>query len=191
MTIFGYNTDVKHADVVYHVQSEARQNDLLLQTLIYVKGQCVGKHAFSYAAKTLEPDFSETAIHDLLKAQHRNMVDGLHEGRLDSVLVLGANITDVGGSGLALLWSNPNEQGKGGKQNMRFQVMQAAQPAASAEVIVRGAQPGEPVVLAEAQADSSGYAVIELDLSGMTEPAVIVRASCSGKSVTRKFRFRK
>ena len=49
MTIFGFNTDVKLADVVYHVQSEARQNDLLLQTLVFVKGQCVGKQAFSYA----------------------------------------------------------------------------------------------------------------------------------------------
>ena len=35
MTIFGFNTDVKLADVVYHVQSEARQQDLLLQTLIF------------------------------------------------------------------------------------------------------------------------------------------------------------
>jgi len=58
MTIFGFNTDVKHADVVYHVQSEARQNDLLLQTLVFVKGQCVGKQTVSYAQRVSQPDFS-------------------------------------------------------------------------------------------------------------------------------------
>jgi hypothetical protein len=191
MTIFGYNTDVKHGDVVYHVQSEARQNDLLLQTLIYVKGQCVGKHAFSYAGKTLEPDFSETAIHELLKAQHRSMVEGLQGGRLDSVLVLGAHITDIGGSHLALEWNNWHEQGEGDRRKMRFQILRAEEPAVSAEVVVRQAQPGDPLVVAQTQADSSGYAEIELNLAGMAEPAVIVRASSRGESVTRKFRFRK
>ena len=30
--VFGFNTDVKHQDTIYHVQSEAREADLLLQT---------------------------------------------------------------------------------------------------------------------------------------------------------------
>jgi hypothetical protein len=30
--IFGFNTDVKHGDTIYHVQSEARESEKLLQT---------------------------------------------------------------------------------------------------------------------------------------------------------------
>ena len=77
MTIFGFNTDVKHADVVYHVQSEARQNDLLLQTLVFVKGQCVGKQAFSYAQEISHPGFSTEAMHELLKTQHKAAIDAI------------------------------------------------------------------------------------------------------------------
>src|SRR5215467_11821072 len=99
MTIFGYNTDVKHADVVYHVQSEARQNDLLLQTLVYVKGQCVGKHAFSYA--------------------HKKLIDALHQGHLDLALDLRSEISDVDGSGLVLTWTNPRDAAHGSAITMR------------------------------------------------------------------------
>ena len=41
--IFGFNTDIKYEDVVYHVQSEARHADLLLQTQVFVHGRCIGK----------------------------------------------------------------------------------------------------------------------------------------------------
>ena len=47
--IFGFNTDVKHGDTIYHVQSEAREGEKLLQTQVFVRGQCVGKKAIAYA----------------------------------------------------------------------------------------------------------------------------------------------
>src|SRR3954466_2860279 len=102
MTIFGFNTDVKLADVVYHVQSEARQNDLLLQTLVFVKGQCVGKHTVSYARQVSLPEFSTEGIHELLKTQHKSVLDAIQQGRMESVLGSGSEVQDVGGSGLSL-----------------------------------------------------------------------------------------
>jgi hypothetical protein len=47
--IFGFNTDVKHEDTVYHVQSEAREGEQLLQTQVFVRGRCIGKRAVSWA----------------------------------------------------------------------------------------------------------------------------------------------
>lgn len=190
MTIFGYNTDVKHAEVVYHVQSEARQNDLLLQTLIYVKGQCVGKQAFSYAAQTLQPDFSEAAIHDLLKGQHKRMVDAIQEGRMDAVLVLQGEIFDVGGEGLVLNWINSREQSHAGSMKMRFQVLEKGQPAGGAEIILLPTLPSGGK-LARVSADSGGNAEVQVDITTLAEPAVIARATRTGKSATRKFRFKK
>ncbi|HLW52681.1 MAG TPA: hypothetical protein VKW06_07540 [Candidatus Angelobacter sp.] len=190
MTIFGYNTDVKHADVVYHVQSEARQHDLLLQTLVYVKGQCVGKHAFSYAAQALKADFSEGAIHELLKAQHKSTVDAIQEGRMESVLTLHGDTQDVGG-GLVLNWINPRDVSQGSNLNMRLHVLDDGKPAEGADVILLPAAPGEGEPLVRARADASGHAELPVDVASLNEPAVIARASRTGKSATRKFRFRK
>src|SRR5262245_25124438 len=112
MTIFGFNTDVKYGDVVYHVQSEARSNDLLLQTLVCLKGQCVGKQVFSYAEKALQPDFSEAVIHELLKLQHKKVIDTIQQGQVESIS--GAReVEDVGGSGLGLKWLNSSQERQG------------------------------------------------------------------------------
>lgn len=189
MTIFGYNTDVTHADTVYHVQSEARQNDLLLQTLIYVKGQCVGKQAFSYAAQSLQRDFSEPAIHELLKTQHKNAVDAIQNGQIESVLSLHADITDVGGE-LVLNWINSGDPIQGDNLKMRFQVFDRGQTAAGAEIAVLS---GSPAVdkLGQTRADSSGHGEIVVSTDRLEPPAVIAQARLGSKSATRKFRFRK
>src|ERR1039458_9609931 len=46
--IFGFNTDIRHEDTVYHVQSEAREGEQLLQTQVFVRGRCIGKCAIPY-----------------------------------------------------------------------------------------------------------------------------------------------
>src|SRR5450755_5111790 len=50
--IFGFNTDIRHQDTVYHVQSEAREGEQLLQTQVFVKGRCIGKRAVPYGSST-------------------------------------------------------------------------------------------------------------------------------------------
>ena len=84
--IFGFNTDTKVGDTVYHVQSEARQNDLLLQTQVFVRGQCIGKRATSYADRVSDPGFSEDQMHQLLKAQHRLVVEAVRAGKVEEAL---------------------------------------------------------------------------------------------------------
>jgi len=69
--IFGFNTDVKHGDTIYHVQSEAREGELLLQTQVFVRGRCIGKKATSYSAKSSESQFGDSQKEQLLREQHR------------------------------------------------------------------------------------------------------------------------
>ncbi len=80
--IFGFNTDIKYGDTVYHVQSEVREHDSLLQTQVFVKGRCLGKHATSFAEHA-GPDFTEDRLHDLLKAQHKHFVDCARAGTIE------------------------------------------------------------------------------------------------------------
>lgn len=189
--IFGYNTDVRHRDVVYHVQSEARQNDLLLQTLIYVKGQCVGKQVFSYAAQALQPDFSESVIHELLKGQHKSIVDAIQQGRMESILAAQSEISDIGGGSLVLTWINSRDHIEADNLKMRLQVLEDGSPAAGAEIVLLASPPAQSKLLAQGYTDSSGHAEFRINVSALEEPAVMARASRQGKSGTRKFRFRK
>ena len=48
--IFGFNTDIRHEDTIYHVQSEAREGEHLLQTQVFVRGRCIGKRAVPYGS---------------------------------------------------------------------------------------------------------------------------------------------
>src|SRR5512146_1035654 len=192
MTIFGFNTDVRQADVVYHVQSEARQADLLLQTLVFVKGQCVGKHTVSYAQKLAQPGFSSEAMHELLKAQHKRVIDALEQGRLDAVLGGPAEIQDVGGSGLSLKWTAGGLDGSSSLV-LQFQVLDSGQPASGAEVSVRPVAPDDAPAIVKATADAGGNATMTLALTEeiLTDSAVMAQATCNGKSATRKVRFKK
>jgi hypothetical protein len=192
MTIFGFNTDVKHADVVYHVQSEARQNDLLLQTLVFVKGQCMGKQAFSYAKELSHPGFSTEAMHELLKTQHKTVLDAIQQGQMDSVLGNGTEIQDVGGSGLSLQWKVA-AAAEGADFPVSFQVLDCSQAASGAEVVVHGVIASDGLELARGVTDASGSVQLSVPLTDdvLNRGAVMVQATHQSKSATRKLRIKK
>lgn len=81
--IFGFNTDVKQNDTVYHVQSEAQTTTQQLLTTIFVQGRCVAKRSASYAELAALPDYSEEKIHAMLKEQHRLVLEALRDGHVD------------------------------------------------------------------------------------------------------------
>ncbi|PYX85348.1 MAG: hypothetical protein DMG68_18170, partial [Acidobacteria bacterium] len=83
--IFGFNTDVKHGDTVYHVQSEARQSEFLFQTQVFVRGRCIGKRATSYADRAPDPFFSDKQKEAMLRDQHRYVLEAIREGNVESV----------------------------------------------------------------------------------------------------------
>ncbi|HEY6251889.1 MAG TPA: hypothetical protein VI685_18170 [Candidatus Angelobacter sp.] len=192
MTIFGFNTDVKHGDKVYHVQSEARHSDLLVQTLVFVKGQCVGKRTVSYAQNASKPDFSENVIHELLKTQHRTIVDSITAGKMDSALGAAGDIPDIGGSGLSLTWIKAEPMGASSSLTIQFQVTDSGHGIAGAEVLSRVGTTGEGPVAARGTTDKSGNVEMKIPISDdlRRESAIIVQATHGYKSVTRKFRFK-
>jgi hypothetical protein len=193
MTIFGFNTDVKYGDVVYHVQSEARQNDLLLQTMIFVKGQCVGKHAVSYAHMSMQPGFSEAAMHQLLKAQHKAALDSVQQGRIEADFAGGVEVQDVGGLGLALKWTTPSPENLGSSLVFHVQALDGGQPVNQAQVAAFPCTPAGTEALAHATTDAEGKATLPVALTEDVErdSAIMVQATHGAKSATRKFRFRK
>ena len=86
--IFGFNTDVKFDDTVYHVQSEARESELLLQTQVFVRGRCFGKRATPYVDRVPDGGFTDQQKEQVLREQHRLVLDAIRDG--DAVMVKGS-----------------------------------------------------------------------------------------------------
>jgi hypothetical protein len=111
--IFGFNTDIQHQGTVYHVQSEAREHEHLLQTQVFVRGRCIGKHSVPYAVmdETASVDagsdqsdsdrsqgdekLGDPKLGDhkndqhkekMLRDLHREVLDAIRDGRLESFL---------------------------------------------------------------------------------------------------------
>ncbi|HLJ29527.1 MAG TPA: hypothetical protein VKY85_22650 [Candidatus Angelobacter sp.] len=193
MTIFGFNTDVKHGDTVYHVQSEARPSDLVVQTLVFMKGLCVGKRTVSYAQEASAPDFSDEAIHQLLKAQHRTVIDAINAGNMDSALGTVGEVQDIGGSGLSLRWIKADPIGSEGGFILHLQVTDAGKAVAGAEAVARIGSDADAPVIARSTSDNSGNIDMQIVLNDelRRESSLTVQATYGAKSATRKFRFKK
>ncbi len=190
--IFGFNSDIRYEGTVYHVQSEARVADLLLQTHIFLGGRCVGKHASSYAEQAIRPGFSEDEVHELLKRQHRYVLDSVREGRLAALLAASAAIEDAGRHGLALEWLNAPNGYSDGVLRLRFLVTRQGQRVPGALLTARIGVSAEATVHSKALTGADGIAEISVALDASAgEVALLVRATHAGASASRKLRLRK
>src|SRR5258705_653337 len=78
----GFNTDVKHGDTVYHVQTEDKgvDNPLIL-SLIYVKGAILDAFRIRYQDFLASDQFSEALLQKILEFQHRQIVGAIKRGK--------------------------------------------------------------------------------------------------------------
>jgi hypothetical protein len=192
--IFGFNTDVKHDDTIYHVQSEAREGELLLQTQVFVRGRCIGKRATSYAEKLAGGGFTDQQKEQILRDQHRLVLDSIRDGHLDDVLdkreapeVLAA-IKE-----LDVLWLNASSVHSDRELVMRLRVTEGGSGVQGARLTVRFARPDAAPFYTQVVTDLAGDAEmkIEADESSLPDSSVLVQANYSGRTATRKFQLRK
>ncbi|HWC15426.1 MAG TPA: hypothetical protein VG498_00340 [Terriglobales bacterium] len=192
--IFGFNTDVKQGETVYHVQSEARKADLLLQTMVFVRGHCIGKYASSYAEQVSNPGFAEEHIHDLLKRQHREVLEVVKAGSIEQFFREQTEIRDADGETLALTWLNSDDIPIARKLVMHLLITESGIAVDGALVTSRLQYPAGVPIHSQAVSEPDGRADLELDLGTIEEakrdPVVFVRATHGEKSVTRKFRLK-
>jgi hypothetical protein len=191
--IFGFNTDVKHGDTIYHVQSEARESEKLLQTQVFVRGRCVGKKANSYAASAARPDFGDLQKEQQLRDQHRLVLEAIKEGRLESVLDKAEADNLAGVKQLDVQWENANSVHSNRSLTMQLRVTEAGAAVSSARLTFRFARPDAAPFYTQATTDSGGSAVIsfEVDEAVLPDSSIIVQANHEGRTVTRKFALRK
>lgn len=81
--ITGYNTDIKHNERVYHLQTEDKGADNpVIESLIYMGGKIVASRQYSYAS-LLRSGYSEKAVQEMLDGQHRKMMRDIRGGKFD------------------------------------------------------------------------------------------------------------
>jgi hypothetical protein len=189
--IFGFNTDVKHGDTIYHVQSEARESEKLLQTQVFVRGRCVGKKAVSYAAQ--DAGFGDQQKEQQLRDQHRLVLEAIREGKLDGVLDHADTESLASVKQLDVQWENAASVHANRNLTMRLRVTEGDAVVPSARLTLRFARPDAAPFYVQAVTDSAGSAEIsvEIDESALPEASIMVQANHEGRTVTRKFALRK
>jgi hypothetical protein len=89
--ITGYNTDVRHNEVVFHVQTEDKGTENpFIESLVYVGGQVLAAKRAGYA-DLLAQDRGEQpvvgrSIVELMERQHRTVIAAIRSGRFDAKL---------------------------------------------------------------------------------------------------------
>jgi ribosomal protein L22 len=192
--IFGFNTDIRHEDTVYHVQSEDREGEQLLQTQVFVRGRCIGKHAVPYgpgAGKGF-PD-NDHDMEKRLRELHREVLDAIRDGKLDSVFDnRDAPETLAAVKELDLEWVNASSVHASGALTMRIRVTDGGATVEGARLTLRFVRPDAAPYYAQVLTDAKGNAEmnVQVDEKALSDSSVLVQASFAGRTATRKFQLR-
>ena len=87
--ITGFNTDIEHDGVVYHVQTEDKGLDSpIILSLVYVGGTILASKRSPYA-DLIEQGFSDEVLAERLKRQHKLICAAINSGRINDLKKMG------------------------------------------------------------------------------------------------------
>jgi hypothetical protein len=88
--ITGFNTDIEHGGVVYHVQTEDKGLETpFILSLVYVGGAILASKRAPYEDLIAE-GFSDEVLSERLKRQHRLICAAINSGRIDDLKKMGS-----------------------------------------------------------------------------------------------------
>jgi hypothetical protein len=88
--ITGFNTDIEHDGVVYHVQTEDKGLDTpLILSLVYVGGAILASKRAPYE-DLIAKGFSDEALSERLKRQHKLICAAINSGRINDLKKMSA-----------------------------------------------------------------------------------------------------
>lgn len=192
--IFGFNTDIKHEDTVYHVQSEAREADLLLQTQVFVKGRCIGKRATPYADQAKSSDFTDQKKEQILRDQHRLVLDAIRDGRLQEVFDKRDTPETLAAiKEMDIQWLNAHSIHADETLSMSLRATEDGKGIANARLTIRLTRSNADPFYTQAVSDASGETTISFPIqeSALADATILVQVSADGRSATRKFQLRR
>lgn len=104
--IFGFNTDVRVDDTVFHVETEDRgPGNPVIGTTVYVSGRVLATRSTSYRAFLSSPDFNESELHAMLERQHQQLIEEIRTGQLPEM----AEVAAESRTGISVQLVNPGK----------------------------------------------------------------------------------
>jgi hypothetical protein len=79
--VTGFNTDIKHNGIVYHIQTEPRK-EAGIETTVYMRGAVIHSLKTSYQEFLASPEYSEEKLKRLLEDQHRQVIARIRAGEI-------------------------------------------------------------------------------------------------------------
>lgn len=186
--IFGFNTAVTFKDSVYQVQSEPRERERVLETQVFVGGRCLGKRVTSYDEIFFQPGSIEKQLHELLRSQHRVVVEAARDGRVEEVLGTPRSVSE-----LSLQFLNAESVFVNDAVVMRFRVTQEGRAIQGASLTSRLRVLETEPIYSQAITDAAGTAEMRFALreAALEDADILVEAIHAGRSMWRKFRLRR
>lgn len=91
--ITGFNTDIEHDGIVYHVQTEDKGLDSpIILSLVYAGGTILASKRSPYG-DLIEQGFSDELLAERLKRQHRLICAAIHSGRIGDLKKMSGRTT--------------------------------------------------------------------------------------------------
>lgn len=82
--ITGFNTDIKHGDRVFHVQTEDRGlGNPVVESLVYVGGEILLSKKSPYKDHIKGDQVEEKVVREMMDVQHRRIIEAIRRGRFD------------------------------------------------------------------------------------------------------------
>jgi hypothetical protein len=180
LVIFGYNTEIRLGDTVYHVQSEAQGCERLLETQVFVKGHCISKRS------TPSPsDGDPQSVQESLRRQHRSVVECIRAGQLD---VAGAESADPN---VSLRCTSARREGAA--LVLSFQLSRAGIPMGNAKLrcfLTEADSAGAPMLISEPVTDHVGMAGLRINGALPSNAELQVEMAGEARKTVRRFRLR-
>lgn len=99
--ITGFNTDIPHEGVTYHVQTEDKGLDTpLILSLVYVGGAIIASKRTRYD-DLLQTGFDEKVLTDRLQRQHKLICAAIRAGRIEELKLMGGRDSSHDDDGVA------------------------------------------------------------------------------------------
>ena len=194
--IFGYNTDVKAGDTVYHVQTEDRgEKNPVIDSVIYMGGRIVDRRRTAYQPGETKPE----RLQEMVKQQHRELVEAIRGGTYvppekpppQPAPAKRPAPAPSAPPSPTLELTNAGDIEQDGRLLFRLQVRDRAngQPLAGAVVRAVLAQGEERETRGETTASAEGTAEIHFDPPSAEEAVVLFQAASGGAFEVLKFRL--
>jgi len=195
---FGFNSNVRVAGALYHVQTEDRgPSHPYLDTVVYEAGRVVHKRSTSYAdfAAAAQPGDLAAQLHELLSRQHREVIAQLEAGKLElrgKEKSIRTPPEEAASEGLDVILANPKTWLAAGNVTLEIELRRrkSRQMVADAEVEALVEHEKERIHCFVTQSDAGGKATLKFPMPGMAADGASLVIRATDGSLYGELRFR-